>query len=407
MKILVVGSGGREHALAWALHRSGEHEIIAVPGNTGTASIASNQSGDPVETATREKVDLVVVGPEAPLVEGISERLEKAGIPCFGPSKECAMLEGSKWFAKEVMEASGVPTAFGRRFTDPYEAMDYIGDFPEKYVIKADGLAAGKGVFLPETRRESDSVLKDLFAGSLGDAGISVVIEQRLNGREVSVLAVCNGTDAVVLPPSRDHKRAFDADRGPNTGGMGAVCPPPDVPPEFGEEVRELVVLPVLREMKRRNLEFRGVLYAGLMITDFGPMVLEFNVRFGDPETQAVLPMVETDLAPLFLAAAKGENLTPVKTRQGASACVVLASGGYPGSYEKGIEITGTESVECLLFHAGTALKNGQLVTSGGRVLGVTALGMDLEDAIEKAYMNAEKIEFNGKHMRKDIGRTV
>jgi len=407
LKIVVVGSGGREHALAWALNRSGNNEIFTVPGNPGTASLGVNLADDAVNVAKNVSADLVVVGPEAPLVDGISGRLQESGIPCFGPSKDCAKLEGSKWFAKEIMEAAGVPTAHGVRFTDQVAAIDYIGEMPELYVIKADGLAAGKGVFLPETRRESDEIIKNLFRGSLGSAGASVVIEQRLSGREVSVLAVCNGSDAVVLPPSRDHKRAYDGDRGPNTGGMGAVCPPPDVPPDFGEEIRRRVILPVLNEMKARGLEFRGVLYAGIMITDFGPMVLEFNVRFGDPETQAVLPMVKSDLANLFLAAARGEELSPVEVEEGASCCVVLASGGYPGNYESGVPVSGIECTDCLVFHAGTSIVNECLVTSGGRVLGVTARAEDLETAIDMAYMNAEKIEFRGKHMRKDIGRTV
>jgi phosphoribosylamine--glycine ligase len=301
------------------------------------------------------------------------------------------------------MEAAGVPTAYGRVFTDMVSSMDFVGEFPEKYVIKADGLAAGKGVFLPETRKESDRILRDLFKEGFK----SVVVEQRLSGREVSVLAVCNGTDAVVLPASRDHKRAFDGDTGPNTGGMGAICPPPDVPPDFAEEIRRLAILPVLEEMRNRGLEFRGVLYAGIMVTAYGPMVLEFNVRFGDPETQAVLPMIESDLAPLFLAAAKGEELFPVQVREGASACIILASGGYPGSYEKGYEITGIESTDCLVFHAGTSEKNGKLVTSGGRVLGVTAMGADLDQAVNEAYRNAERITFNRRQMRQDIGRTI
>lgn len=407
MKIVVVGGGGREHALAWALNRSGDNLIVAVPGNPGTAVFAKNLQGDPVEIAEEESADLVVVGPEAPLVEGIAGRLEKKGIPCFGPSRECAMLEGSKWFAKEIMEAAGVPTAHGRRFADPVSACDYLGEMPEKFVIKADGLAAGKGVFLPETKRESDEIIRDLFSGSLGKAASTVVIEQRLQGREVSVLAVCNGSDAVVLPPSRDHKRAYDGDRGPNTGGMGAVCPPPDIPEDFTEEIKQRVILPVLRELKKRGLEFRGVLYAGLMITEYGPMVLEFNVRFGDPETQAVLPMVKSDLASLFLAAARGEELEPVEIEKGASACVILASGGYPGSYRRGFEIQGIEFADCLVFHAGTAFEDGRLVTAGGRVLGVTAVGETLEDALKTAYSNADGITFEAKHMRKDIGRTV
>ncbi len=408
MKILVIGSGGREHALAWALHRDGENEILVNPGNPGTAAFAENITGDPVEIAVTEAVDLVVVGPEAPLVDGIAGKLSKISIPCFGPTSDCAKLEGSKWFAKEVMKSAGVPTAEGKKFTDAKTAIDYMGPYPEKFVIKADGLAAGKGVYLPTTKKESDMILVDLFKGSLGTAGASVVIEQRLQGREVSVLAVCNGTDAVVLLPSRDHKRAFDGDMGPNTGGMGAVCPPSDIPIDFAEEVRERVVLPVLREMMERGMEFRGVLYAGLMLTEFGSFVLEFNVRFGDPETQAVLPMVESDLADLFLKAANGEELPPVVNREGASACVILASGGYPGDYHKGYVITGADDTESLVFHAGTALNtDGDLVTAGGRVIGVTAFSSDIDEAIDKAYESANKIQFSGRHMRTDIGRTV
>lgn len=403
----MIGSGGREHALAWALHNGGENSVLVNPGNPGTAEFAQNISGDPIEIAVNESVDLVVVGPEALLVDGIAGRLCEKGIPCFGPSAECARLEGSKWFAKEIMSAAGVPTASGKLFTNHASAVDYIGEYPDKFVIKADGLAAGKGVYLPNTRRESDAIIADLFKGSLGKAGTSVVVEQRLSGREVSVLAVCNGTDAVVLPPSRDHKRALDGDMGPNTGGMGAVCPPGDIPCNFGDDVRERVILPVLKVMKERGMEFRGVLYAGLMVTEFGYFVLEFNVRFGDPETQAVLPMVKSDLTELFLAAARGEDLPPVEVRDGASACIILASGGYPGSYSKGFEITGVENTDSLVFHAGTAEKDGSLVTAGGRVMGVTALGEDLDEALEKAYIDADRIEFEGKHMRRDIGRTV
>ncbi|MCP4648208.1 MAG: phosphoribosylamine--glycine ligase, partial [bacterium] len=334
-------------------------------------------------------------------------KLAAQNIPCFGPDADCARLEGSKWFAKEIMNSAGVPTASGKKFTNPKKAIDYMGQYPDKFVIKADGLAAGKGVYLPSTKKESDIIIGDLFSGTLGEAGASVVIEQRLEGREVSVLAVCNGTDAVVLPPSRDHKRAFDGDMGPNTGGMGAICPPADVPVYFGEEVRERVILPVLAEMKNRGMEFRGVLYAGLMVTEFGSFVLEFNVRFGDPETQAVLPMVKSDLAELFFVAAKGLEMPPVQIREGASACIILASGGYPGSYTKGYEITGADDAESLIFHAGTATDNNKLVTSGGRVIGVTALGSDLDEAIDKAYEDANKIVFQGKQMRTDIGRTV
>ena len=403
MKILVVGSGGREHALAWALHRNGANQILVSPGNPGTAEFATNTTGDPVEIALKESVDLVVVGPEVPLVNGIADVLEEKGIPCFGPSAQCARLEGSKWFAKEIMAEAGVPTATGKVFTDHASAVDYIGEYPDKFVIKADGLAAGKGVYLPNTRKESDAIIEELFRNGSG----TVVVEQRLSGREVSVLAVCNGTDAVVLPPSRDHKRVYDGDMGPNTGGMGAVCPPPDIPFDFGDDVLEKVILPVLRVMKARGTEYRGVLYAGLMITEYGYFVLEFNVRFGDPETQAVLPLVKSSLDQLFLAAARGKKLPPVEISDGASACVILASGGYPGSYSKGKEITGIDKVDSLVFQAGTTERNGSLYTAGGRVLGVTALGEDLDEALENAYRDAELIEFEGKHMRRDIGRTV
>jgi len=403
VKILVAGSGGREHALAWALYRNGANRVIVSPGNPGTAEFATNLSGDPAEIAVEESVDLVVVGPEVPLVDGIADVLEDKGIPCFGPSAQCARLEGSKWFAKEIMAEAGVPTATGKVFTDHASAVDYIGEYPDKFVIKADGLAAGKGVYLPNTRRESDAVIGELFRDGSG----TVVVEQRLSGREVSVMAVCNGTQAVVFPPSRDHKRVYDGDMGPNTGGMGAVCPPPDVPCDFGDDVLEKVILPVLRVMKARGTEYRGVLYAGLMITEFGYFVLEFNVRFGDPETQAVLPLVKTSLDQLFLAAARGEELPPVEISDGASACVVLASGGYPGSYSKGKEITGIDKVDSLVFQAGTVERNGSLYTAGGRVLGVTALGEDLDEALEKAYRDADRIVFDGKHLRKDIGRTV
>ena len=403
----MIGSGGREHALAWALYNGGANTVLVNPGNPGTAKIATNMDGDPVEIAVSESVDLVVVGPEAPLVNGIAGQLAEKGIPCFGPSAECARLEGSKWFAKEIMTAAGVPTATGKLFKNQTSAIDYMGEYPDKFVIKADGLAAGKGVYLPTTKKESDGIIGDLFKGSLGEAGASVVIEQRLSGSEVSVLAVCNGTDAVVLPPSRDHKRAYDGDMGPNTGGMGAICPPPDVPFDFGDDVREKVILPVLNVMKEKGMEFRGVLYAGLMITEYGYFVLEFNVRFGDPETQAVLPMVESDLAQLFLFAANGEEMPSVQIREGASACIILASGGYPGSYSKGHKITGVDTTESLVFHAGTAEKDGSLVTAGGRVIGITALGEDLDEALEKAYIDADRIEFEGRHMRRDIGRTV
>ncbi len=415
MKILVVGGGGREHALVWALSRSGDHSLICAPGNPGIAELAKlfpvkvSDIDGLVSLAADEKVDLVVVGPEVPLVAGLADELRGAGIPCFGPSAAGAQLEGSKWFAKEIMEAAGVPTARGKIFSDPLSAREYIGKDAYKYVIKADGLAAGKGVFLPDNSVEAGGILEELFAGKLGESGVQVVIEERLEGREVSILAICSGEECVVLPPSRDHKRIGDGDTGPNTGGMGAVCPPPDMGDCSGEVARTRIILPVLAELAARGIDYRGVLYAGMMETADGPRVLEFNVRFGDPETQAVLPLVLDDLGKLCLTAATGGTLPErLAVEDGFCSCVVLASGGYPGTCEKGFPITGLDKIEdAVVFHAGTAKENGRLVTGGGRVLSVASIGDTLEDSLDRTYRELEKIDFKGKYYRKDIGRTV
>jgi len=413
--ILVVGGGGREHALVWALSRSGGHSLICAPGNPGIAEIAklfpvkASDIDGLVNLAAEEKVDLVVVGPEVPLVAGLADELKRAGIPCFGPLKDGAQLEGSKWFAKEIMNSAGVPTASCEVFTDTGSAMEYMGENANEFVLKADGLAAGKGVFLPDESDEARAILDSLFGGRFGESGQRVVIEERLEGREVSILAICSGTNCVILPPSRDHKRLGDVDSGPNTGGMGAVCPPPGTGNCSGEHVRTLIIQPVLSELASRGIDFRGVLYAGLMITDDGPKVLEFNVRFGDPETQAVLPLVHDDLGEIFISAATGGALPGRLTiEEGFCSCVVMVSGGYPGSYEKGFPITGLDRIEdAVVFHAGTAMENEQLVTGGGRVLSVVALGSSLDDALDKTYREVEKIDFKGKYYRKDIGRTV
>jgi phosphoribosylamine--glycine ligase len=415
VRVLVVGSGGREHALVWALARTPGVDVIASPGNPGmagqaeTEGVAADDCKGILDLALSRKVDLVVVGPEAPLVAGIADMLRGAGVPCFGPGRDGAMLEGSKWFAKDVMEAAGVPSAEGRLFSDPSAAIAWAGDSPGRFVIKADGLAAGKGVFLPGTAEEFAGIVHGLFAGNLGESGRKVVVEERLEGPEVSVLAICNGRDAVVLPPSRDHKRIGEGDTGPNTGGMGAVCPPPGTDPAISGEVRAEVVLPVLGELRARGIDFRGVLYAGLMLTRDGPRVLEFNVRFGDPEAQAVLPMMDDDLAGLCMAAALGEDLpASVSLRGGASACVIVASGGYPGPYGKGYEIEGLDRTgDAIVFHAGTKLSGGKIVTGGGRVLGVTGLGNDLDGALSSAYGAVGSIVFRDMYYRRDIGRTV
>jgi phosphoribosylamine---glycine ligase len=414
VRILVVGSGGREHALVWSLARSGKHEIICLPGNPGTSSIARSLSiglsdlEAIADLAGHHEVDLVVVGPEAPLVDGLADILRSRGIRCFGPGADGARLEGSKWFAKEIMESAGVPTAEGRVFSDTSGAMEFMSNDPADFVIKADGLAAGKGVFLPGDGDEAERILDELFSGKLGASGREVVVERRLYGREVSILAICSGRNCVLLPPSRDHKRLGEGDTGPNTGGMGAICPPPELASDFSEAIRTGIVVPVLEELYTRGIDYRGVLYAGLMITADGPKVLEFNVRFGDPETQAVLPMVRTDLAELCIAAASGEEFPEsVETESGACACVVMASGGYPLSYEKGYPISGIEMVtEALVFHAGTAMSGGRLVTAGGRVLSVSAVAGDLDEALRRAYLAADRIEFEDSYYRRDIGKT-
>jgi len=415
VKILVAGSGGREHALVWALGKTGMHSIIAAPGNPGMATlselapIAADNITGLRDLALNKRVDLVIAGPEAPLVAGLADLLNSSGIPCFGPCSRGANLEGSKWFAKDIMSSAGVPTAEGEIFTESEPAIRFINSSPCEFVIKADGLAAGKGVFLPGSMDEAIRAIEALMSGSLGESGKRIVIEQRLDGPEVSVLAMCNGSDAIVLPPSRDHKRIGEGDTGPNTGGMGAICPPPGLKKDFSEDVRSKIILPVLRELSSRGIDFRGVLYAGLIITSDGPKVLEFNVRFGDPETQVVLPMIEDDLAELcFLGATGGAFPPEVTVRDGSAACVIIASGGYPGSYVKGFEISGLDDIrDAIVFHAGTKKQNGVLVTAGGRVLGVTGLGSDLEDALNKAYEATSSIEFEGMYYRRDIGRTI
>ena len=415
MKVLVIGNGGREHAIVWKLaHDSCAPKIFCAPGNGGTAALATNlpigaeDVPGLVAWAREAKPDLVVVGPEAPLCLGVTDALEAEGIKVFGPCKAAAALEGSKAFSKEVMAAAGVPTARFQTFTDSASAIAALDAFSLPVVVKADGLAAGKGVVIAQTRAQAEAALHEMLDdGRFGAAGAEVVIEEFLEGEEASVFALCDGERVVLLPAAQDHKRVFDNDQGPNTGGMGAYTPAPIATAEVMTFAKERIVLPVLRELKRRGIVYRGVLFCGLMIGPKGVNVLEFNCRFGDQETEVVLPSIASDLLPILMACAEGslrEEL--VQLRAEAAVTVVMAAPGYPGSYPKGLAISGVAAAEaagCTVFHAGTALREGQLVTSGGRVLTVTAFGADLRAAVAKAYAGVEQIAFEGAHFRRDI----
>lgn len=416
MKILVIGNGGREHAIVWRLAQDAErHTLFCAPGNAGTAALATNvpigAEDVPalVAWAKENRPDLVAVGPEAPLCAGLTDALEAEGLKVFGPCKAAARLEGSKAFAKEVMEAAGVPTARARVFTDSAAAIAGLKDFSLPVVIKADGLAAGKGVVIAQTREEAEATVRDMLdGGRFGAAGAEVLIEAFLEGEEASVFALCDGERVVLLPAAQDHKRVNDNDEGPNTGGMGAYTPAPIATPEVMAQVRDRVVLPTLAELRRRGIAYKGVLFCGLMIGPKGVNVLEFNCRFGDPETEVVLPSLEGDFASILLACAEG-RLDPAaaRVRPGATVTVVMAAPGYPAAYPKGLPISGIDAAEatgCTVFHAGTAVgKDGRVVTSGGRVLTVTAHGEDLRAAVDAAYAGVSKIHFEGAHYRRDI----
>ena len=425
MKILVVGSGGREHAITWRLAQdAARHELYCAPGNAGTAALATNLAlgAEDVEGiaawAAENKPDLVVVGPEAPLCKGLVDALSKVGVKAFGPCAAGARMEGSKRFAKEVMNAAGVPTGRAQVFTDPVAAKAALPEYGLPVVIKADGLAAGKGVVVAETSAQAEAAIDDMLVGNkFGAAGAEVLIEEFLDGEECSILALVDGDNAVLLPGSQDHKRVFDGDKGPNTGGMGAYSPAPVVTSAMMPEIKEKIILPVVRELKRRGIVYKGVLYAGLMITPPGGKtalsgssinVVEFNARFGDPETEAVLPRLGGDFAKVLLACADG-NLSEadVVVKDEMAATVIVASGGYPGSYAKGKVIAGLDAAAqipgAIVFHCGTKAQDGQILTAGGRVLSVTGLGKDLRAAVDTAYAAVAKISFDGAFHRADI----
>ncbi len=417
MRVLVIGSGGREHALIWKLAQSPKVEkIFVAPGNGGTRQLAENIPIGMDETvkladfAGSSKIDLTVVGPEAPLVHGMVDYFISRGLKIFGPTKAAARLEGSKVFAKSVMERSAVPTAPFRIFKEEGQALDYLKTVHAPVVIKADGLAAGKGAIVAQTDPEAAQAVASILGQRIfGEAGAQVVIEECLAGEEVSVLAIVDGVHFIVLEPLQDHKRALDGDQGPNTGGMGAYSPVPMLDAAQIRQIRQKIFEPVVRAMAEAGTPFVGILYAGLMLTADGPKVLEFNVRFGDPETQAMLPRLKGDLAEILLAAVEGRlDKIPLTWDPRSAACVVLASQGYPGHYDMGRPITGikeaTDLPDTLIFHAGTKPKGSQLLTAGGRVFSVVGLGETLEAALEKAYRGTDRIQFEGKQFRRDIG---
>lgn len=416
MKVLVVGGGGREHAICWKLKQSPRvTELYCAPGNGGIAQIAvcvpirATAIDELVDYAVKEKFDLVFVAPDDPLALGLVDRLEEAGIRAFGPKANAAVIEASKAFSKELMKKYHIPTASYEIFTDAKSALDYLDTQPAPIVIKADGLALGKGVIIAQTPAEAkEAVISMMEDNAFGSAGKTVVIEECMTGPELTVLAFSDGDTVIPMITSRDHKRAFDNDQGKNTGGMGAVTPGADLSAEDEKYMLEKIFVPTIQALKNEGRPFVGVIYFGLMLTLQGPKVIEYNARFGDPEAQAVLPRLENDLCDIIDACLeqKLSQLT-LRWKPGASCCVVMASGGYPDKYETGYEITGINDTDRIVFHAGTKLIDGKLVTSGGRVLCVYADAPSLDEAIDMAYDGVKKISFEGMHYRTDIGRTI
>ena len=415
MDILLLGSGGREHAIAKKLSESPRcGKLYIAPGNGGTTQVGENvalDAEDPqavAEFAGAHNCGMVVIGPEAPLVVGVADAVREAGIPCFGPGAEGAQMEGSKLFSKRLMERAGVPTAAYGSFTDEAAALAYVREQGAPLVVKADGLAAGKGVIVATELEQAEEAVRECFGGTFGEAGNTVVIEEMLVGPECSLLAFTDGKTVRPMATSQDHKRALEGDKGPNTGGMGVYSPVPIVTPEE-HKTMERIMRETVAELAAEGIDYRGCLYGGFMLTPAGPKVLEFNARFGDPETQVILPRLKNDLVEVMLACAE-QRLDEVELswRDDWAVSVVLTSAGYPGAYDKGKVITGIEDAEAMenvtVYHAGTRAENGQILTNGGRVINVTALGATFEDARNLAYEACEKIQFEGKTLRRDIG---
>lgn len=418
MKVLVVGSGGREHALVWKIAQSPlVKKIYCAPGNAGISEQAEcvNIRADDIQGlvtfASKNKIDLTVVGPELPLTLGIVDEFLKQGLKIFGPTKDGAKIEGSKVFAKELMRRYGIPTAEFKTFNNRDEAVDYVLERGAPVVIKADGLAAGKGVVIAKSINEARNAIDDIMLKKIfGNAGSSVVIEECLEGEEVSIIFITDGEDFLLLPSSQDHKRVYDDDKGPNTGGMGAYSPVPFFNDSLTKKVVNKIIKPIVGALSKEGIKYSGALYAGLMIKKGNPYVLEFNCRFGDPETQPIMMRLKSDIVEVMLSAVEGElSKTRIECDDNPAVCVVMASGGYPGEYKKGFEIKGLDDVkkmkDIMVFHAGTAFQDKKVTTAGGRVLGVTGTGRTLKSAIEKTYNAVNLIKWEGVHFRKDIGK--
>lgn len=414
MDILVVGNGGREHALVWKLKQSRKvKNIFVAPGNAGTSLLAKNidlsKTEEIIGWLRKNPIDLVVIGPDDYLAEGMADKIQALGAKVFGPTKNASEIEWSKSYAKRLMQEEGIPTARFEAFHDQAKALAYIEKQKFPLVIKANGLALGKGVVIAENSNEARKAIKEMMENKIfGEAGSEIVIEECLVGREISIHAFCDGENALMFPASEDHKRIFDGDKGPNTGGMGTIAPVPRVTEAQIGEIKEKIVLPTLKALKKRGRSFKGILFPGIMMTKDGPKVIEFNSRFGDPETQSYMRILESDLADVMLACIDGNlKKTNIEWSKKSACCIVCASGGYPGNYEKGKEIRGLDDIkskDIAVFHAGTKILEDKVVTNGGRVLGITAIGNDLKESLSKAYDAIESISFDEMHYRIDIG---